>query len=215
MTASGLSARNLTVRYGDTVAVERATFSVTPGQIVAVVGPSGSGKSSLLGALAGIVPSTGEVLWDGASLSGLPVHRRGIGMVFQDGQLFPHRDVAGNISFGLEMARVAAPERAARVHDLLELVGLGDLGARRVDELSGGERQRVALARALAPEPRVLLLDEPLSSLDAALRTRLAVQVRDILLATGTTALLVTHDLAEAEAMASRTLRMDAARLTA
>ncbi len=209
MTASGLSAQDLTVRYGDAVAVDRATFSVMPGQIVAVVGPSGSGKSSLLSALAGIVPSTGDVRWDGVSLSGVPVHRRGIGMVFQDGQLFPHRDVAGNIAFGLEMARMAPPERAARVNGLLELVGLEGFGGRRVDELSGGERQRVALARALAPQPRVLLLDEPLSSLDAALRTRLAVQVRDILLSTRTTALVVTHDLSEAEVMASRTLRME------
>ena len=211
----GLTTHGLSVTYGEHRAVDGVNLTVDPGTIAAIVGPSGSGKSSLLGAIAGIVPSTGDVRWNGESLSDVPVHRRGVGLVFQDGQLFPHRDVAGNIGFGLEMARMSAPRRAHRVAELLDLVGLDGYGARRIDQLSGGERQRVALARSLAPSPRILLLDEPLSSLDAQLRERLAVQVRDILTAVGTTALVVTHDAAEARVMASKTWRMEDGHLTA
>jgi thiamine transport system ATP-binding protein len=206
---TGLTVRHVTVRYGSTIAVADASFEVSPGEMVAVVGPSGSGKSSLLAAIAGIVPCEGQIAWDGEDLAALPVHKRGVGMVFQDGQLFPHRSVARNISFGLEMARMDAASQRARVAELLELVGLEGMGERGVDELSGGERQRVALARSLAPSPRMMLLDEPLSSLDAPLRTRLAVEVRDILLARDIAGVVVTHDLDEAHTMASRVLTMD------
>lgn len=207
--SQGLSVREATVRYGANLAVDRASLTVAPGEVVAVVGPSGSGKSSLLAAIAGIVPCEGRIEWDGEDLSTLPVHQRGVGMVFQDGQLFPHRSVARNISFGLEMSKVDAAARQRRVEELLALVGLEGMGDRSVDQLSGGERQRVALARSLAPAPRVMLLDEPLSSLDAALRKRLAVDVRDILTGNGIAGIVVTHDLAEAKALASRVLAMD------
>lgn len=195
-------------------AVRDVSFDIAPGEIVGLLGPSGSGKSSLLGAIAGTVPSVGRVAWDGEDLSDTPVHLRSIGLVFQDGRLFPHRTVGGNVGFGLEMAHVAPAERAIRVAELLELVGLAGQGHRSVNDISGGERQRVALARSLAPRPRLLLLDEPLSSLDSDLRKRLATDVREVLLATHTTALMVTHDRAEAAAVCSRILGMKEGRLT-
>jgi thiamine transport system ATP-binding protein len=189
--------------------VDAATLSVERGEIVALLGPSGCGKSSLLGAIVGIVPVTGgTVSWDGQDLTATPVHRRNFGLVFQDGQLFPHRSVARNVSFGLEMAKVPRAQQDQRVQEMLELVGLASYGARDVTELSGGERQRVALARSLAPGPRLLCLDEPMSSLDSELRGRLAVEVRDILIAAGTTAIVVTHDAGEAEVMSTRIVRM-------
>lgn len=211
---SGLGVRNVSVAYDDVVAVDDVSFSLAPGEIVAIVGPSGCGKSSLLGAIAGIVPYSGRVEWNGEDLASVPVHRRGVGLVFQDGQLFPHRSVERNIAYGLEVQGVAAAQRSARVAELLEIVGLEGYGPRAVDQLSGGERQRVALARSLAPRPRMLGLDEPLSSLDAELRSRLAVEVRDILTDQGTTAIVVTHDTHEAEVMATRILSMRAGRLT-
>lgn len=204
-----LELRDVSVSYGSVRAAVGVSFEVVQGETVAIVGPSGSGKSSVLAAIAGLVPYLGSVLWGETPLDGVPTHQRGVGMVFQDGHLFPNRDVRGNIAFGLEMARLPAEAVAARVGELLELVGLEGMGSRRVDELSGGERQRVALARSLAPQPRVLLLDEPLSSLDSALRQRLAVEVRDVLYASGTAAVVVTHDIDEAHVMASRVLTME------
>ncbi|WP_062517046.1 ABC transporter ATP-binding protein [Demequina gelatinilytica] len=210
---SGLAVRDLRVTYPGRPPVEAVrgvSLEIERGETVALLGPSGCGKSSLLSAVVGIVePSAGTVRWDGEDLAHVPVHRRSFGLVFQDGQLFPHLTVGANIAFGLEMAGVARAARAARVDELLELVGLSGLGARAVTELSGGQRQRVALARSLAPRPRLLALDEPLSSLDADLRSRLAVEVRDILRASGTTGLVVTHDAAEASVMADRVLRME------
>ena len=209
---TGLQVDELVVRYPGkppVTAVAGVTLSVAPGEIVALVGPSGCGKSSLLAAVVGTVaPASGEVLWNGEDVTHAPVHERGFGLVFQDGQLFPHRSVARNISFGLEMAHADREHTDARVHELLTLVGLAGFGNRSVAELSGGERQRVALARSLAPEPRLLALDEPLSSLDTELRERLAVEVRDILRASGTTAIVVTHDRAEARTLASRVIEM-------
>lgn len=208
----GLVVENLTVKYPGAppvLAVDDVGFTVDRGEIVALVGPSGCGKSSLLGAVVGTVePAGGRVMWDGEDVTHTPIHTRGFGLVFQDGQLFPHRTVAGNIAFGLEMARMPRSDRGPRVAELLELVGLPDMGARQIAELSGGERQRVALARSLAPAPRLLALDEPLASLDRDLRDRLAVEVRDILIAAGTTVILVTHDRGEAHTMASRVLKM-------
>ena len=213
---SGLALTDVSVTYPGRPPVEAVrgvSMAVERGEIVALVGPSGCGKSSLLAAIAGVVEYTGRIAWDGDDLSATPVHLRGFGLVFQDGALFPHRTVAGNVSFGLEMAHAPRAERDARVAELLELVRLPGYGARRVTELSGGERQRVALARSLAPRPRLLLLDEPLSSLDEELRDALAGEVRDILLATGTTAIVVTHDRGEAVAMSSRVIAMRAGAL--
>lgn len=208
---SGLSVDHVEVRYRGTTAsaVADATFDALTGHIVGLVGPSGCGKSTLLAAIVGIVPLTsGRVLFDGADVDDTPVHRRGFGLVFQDGQLFPHRTVAGNVAFGLEMARTPATERAATVDELLTMVGLEGFGPRPVADLSGGERQRVALARSLAPRPRLLLLDEPFSSLDTDLRVRLGTDVKNILKGTGTTAVMVTHDIDEAQRVCDSIIRM-------
>lgn len=213
---TGLRVTNLTVVYpgAQEPAVDAVTLAVNRGRTVALLGPSGCGKSTLLAAIVGITaPDSGTVAFDGADVTHVPIHRRGFGLVFQDGQLFPHRTVAGNIAFGLEMARVPAAERETRVSELLDLVGLTKYRDQPVANLSGGERQRVALARSLAPRPRLLLLDEPLSSLDAELRSRLASEMRDILARTGTTAILVTHDPTEAAAIASEVHRMEAGRI--
>lgn len=217
--STGLGVRDVVVRYPSarrnrpgTTAVEGVRLDVARGEVLALLGPSGGGKSSLLRAVAGLEPlAGGDVTWDGRSVAGEPVHRRDFGLMFQDGQLFAHRDVAGNIAYGL--AGRPRAEVAARVERLLELVGLPGAGPRSVATLSGGERQRVALARALAPAPRLLLLDEPLSALDRSLRERLALDLRAALLATGTTALFVTHDQDEAFAVADRVAVMSAGRL--
>lgn len=200
-----LSVQGLTVRYGSFTAVRDAGLDIADGEVLALLGPSGSGKSTLLRAITGLEPlAAGAVRWDGADLASVPVHQRGFGLVFQDGQLFPHRDVAGNIAFGLRMRKMPARDRAERVARLLELVGLTGYERRRVTELSGGEAQRVALARALAPEPRLLLLDEPLSGLDAGLREQLAVELAEMLRSAKITTLLVTHDQEEAFTLADR-----------
>lgn len=197
-----LRVRDLTVRYGQFAAVRGVSLRIADGEALALLGPSGSGKSTLLRAIAGLEPiAAGTLCWDGADLARVPVHRRGFGLVFQDGQLFPHRDVAGNIAFGLRMKGMKAPDR---VGELLRLVGLSGYERRRVTELSGGEAQRVALARALAPEPRLLLLDEPLSGLDAGLREHLAVDLAAVLRESKISSLLVTHDQEEAFTVADR-----------
>jgi len=202
------------VRYGAVEAVSEVDLTVADGEVVALLGPSGCGKSTLLRAVAGLErPSAGVVAWDDEDLAGVPVHRRGFGLVFQDGQLFPHRDVAGNVAFGMRMHGVEAEARHKRVAELLELVGLGGYQKRRVTELSGGEQQRVALARALAPRPRLLLLDEPLSALDRALREQLAVDLARLLREAGATALVVTHDHDEAFTLADRVAVMRAGRI--
>jgi len=216
MHVSGLQVTDLTVVYPGALApaVDAVSLHVASGETVALVGPSGCGKSTLLAAIVGITsPQQGTVAFDGEDVTHAPIHRRGFGLVFQDGQLFPHRTVAGNLSFGLEMAKVPAEERDARVSELLDLVGLAKYRNQAVANLSGGERQRVALARSLAPQPRLLLLDEPLSSLDAELRSRLAREMREILTVTGTTAVLVTHDPAEAALVGSTVIRMVAGRI--
>lgn len=216
---TGLAVRDLVVRYPGAgrgapavTAVDGVTLDVPVGEVLALLGPSGCGKSSLLRAVAGLEPpASGAVTWDGVDLAAVPVHRRGFGLVFQDGQLFPHRDVAGNVAYGLR--GLPRDARAARVAELLDLVGLPGYDRRPVTTLSGGERQRVALARSLAPRPRLLLLDEPLSALDRSLRERLADDLRRALVATGTTALFVTHDQDEAATVADRVAVLSAGRL--
>ena len=196
-----LELRDVTVRFGARIAVDGVDLEVDDGEVLALLGPSGSGKSTLLRAITGFEAYTGWIAWDGAELARVPVHRRGFAMMFQDGQLFPHLDVARNIAYPIRLR--GRPWRE-RVEELLELVGLPGFGPRSIAELSGGEQQRVAFARALAAGPRLLLLDEPLSALDRRLRERLAEDLRAILVATGTTAILVTHDHGEAETVADR-----------
>jgi thiamine transport system ATP-binding protein len=209
-----LAVEHLTVRYGAVTAVADVDLSVADGEVLALLGPSGCGKSTLLRAVAGLEPpESGTVRWDDADLADVPVHRRGFGLVFQDGQLFPHRDVAGNVAFGLRMRRVPASDRRTRVAELLAMVGLAGYERRRVTELSGGEAQRVALARALAPRPRLLLLDEPLSALDRVLREQLAMDLAGVLRVAGATALVVTHDHDEAFTLADRVAVMRAGRI--
>jgi thiamine transport system ATP-binding protein len=198
-----LSLKDVGVAYGGVQAVVDVSLELPDGQVLAVLGPSGCGKSTLLRAVAGLEPlSDGSVSWDGHDLRGVPTHKRGFALLFQDGQLFAHLTVARNVGYALRLRR--APDTAARVTELLDLVGLAGYGDRLPATLSGGERQRVALARALAAQPRLLLLDEPLSALDAGLRERLAADLRDILRAAGTTALMVTHDHEEAFTVADR-----------
>ena len=210
--SAGLSVRGLAVTYGDLRAVDGVDLEVAAGEVVALLGASGSGKSSLLRAVAGLEDvAAGEVAWDGRSMVRVPVHKRGFGLMFQDGQLFEHRDVGSNIAYGL--TGLPRAQRDERVREMLELVGLPGFERRRVTTLSGGQAQRVALARALAPAPRLLLLDEPLSALDRALREQLATDVRTILRRRGTTALYVTHDQDEAMTVADQVGVMEAGRL--
>ncbi len=205
---------DVTVRYGDTAAVDDVSLELATGQVLAVLGPSGCGKSTLLRAVAGLEPlAAGSISWDGTDLAGTPTHKRGFALMFQDGQLFAHLTVARNVAYALRLRRTPSARVATRVRELLELVGLSGYDDRLPGTLSGGERQRVALARALAVEPRLILLDEPLSALDATLRERLAGDLRSILQAAGTTALLVTHDHEEAFALADRLAVMQSGRV--
>ena len=203
-----LTARDITVRFGERTVLDNVTLEVAHGEVVALLGPSGVGKSTLLRVIAGLlVADGGSVTLDGCDISDWPSHRRNIGLVFQDEQLFPHLTVAQNVGFGLRMRRVGRSEAATRVEELLHLVGLQALANLDVTKLSGGEAKRVALARSLAPRPAVLLLDEPLTGLDRELHDRLAIELAALLRTTGTTALLVTHDVDEATTIADRIQR--------
>ena len=209
----GLSVRGLSVAYDGEPAVVDAHLEVADGRVLAVLGPSGCGKSTLLRAVAGLEPASGSVHWHDEDVSATPTHRRGFALMFQDGQLFPQLTVARNVGYPLRLRRTPRAAASARVTELLDLVGLAGFGDRLPGTLSGGERQRVALARALAASPRLLLLDEPLSALDAGLRQRLGVDLRRILVEAGTTALMVTHDHEEAFAVADDLAVMRAGRI--
>jgi thiamine transport system ATP-binding protein len=203
--SAALGIADVAVRFDGAAALDGVTLDVAAGEVVTVLGPSGSGKSTLLRVVAGLEhPAAGRVLLDGTDVTDVPPHRRGIGLVFQDHALFDHRDVAGNVAFGLRMRGDERSAIDARVRELLELVGLAGFERRSVATLSGGEQQRVALARALAPEPRVLLLDEPLGSLDRALRDRLLEDLERLFETLGVTALYVTHDQGEAFVLGDR-----------
>ena len=204
-----LDVRDVTIGFEGRPLLDGLTLRLEAGEVVAVLGPSGSGKSTLLRIIAGlIVAERGSVSVDGVDVTTVPTHRRSVGLVFQDDQLFPHLSVADNVGFGLKMAGVAKADRRRRCDEMLELVGLSGFGDRQIDRLSGGEAKRVALARSLAPTPKVLLLDEPLTGLDRELHDRLAPDVAAILRSTGTTALWVTHDPAEATTVADRVVRL-------
>lgn len=208
--------RDVSVRYGtdesSPLALDGVDLRVDDGEVVCVLGPSGGGKSTLLRAVAGLEPLvSGTVLRDGEDLAGVPTHRRGLGLMFQDHALFPHRDVLANVAFGPRVHGDTDP--ASRAREALELVGLADFEARDVAELSGGEAQRVALARALAPAPRLLMLDEPLGSLDRELRDRLATELRNLFDRLDLGVLFVTHDHDEAFAIADRIVVLHAGRV--
>jgi ABC-type Fe3+/spermidine/putrescine transport system ATPase subunit len=204
----GLELRDIGFAAANKHILADVSLSVAPGETLALLGPSGSGKTTLLRLVAGLDrPTSGSIWFDGQEVTRLPAHRRGFGLMFQDHALFPHLDVAGNVAFGLR-GQDAATQRA-RVTELLALVGLAGFGSRRIDKLSGGERQRVALARALAPAPRLLMLDEPLASLDRSLRQRLVAELREILTSLAIPAIYVTHDQFEAFAIAHRVAILD------
>jgi len=197
-----LAVENTCVTFDSSTALDRASLTVPTGSTVAVLGPSGCGKTTLLRAIAGLQPlDSGRIVLGGSDLVGTPPHARGVGLMFQDNVLFPHRDVAGNVAFGLRMAGLPRAEIGERVEELLALVGLPGTEERAVQTLSGGEQQRVALARALAPRPRVLLLDEPLGALDGPLRERLVDELRALFEQLRLTVVYVTHDVGEAFAL--------------
>jgi thiamine transport system ATP-binding protein len=196
---------DISVQFEGAPFLRGVNLSVARGEIVTLVGPSGSGKTTLLRVISGLeAPSAGRVLIDGRDVTTLRPHRRHVGMVFQDNQLFPHLTVAGNVGYALRIARTDRDVREQTVLDMLHLVGLDGFGDRRVDRLSGGEAKRVAVARSLAASPAVLLLDEPLTGLDAALHDRMLADLAGLISLRGTTVVHVTHDIAEAQALDSR-----------
>jgi thiamine transport system ATP-binding protein len=200
-----LTLDSIDVALDGTRIVDDVSFEIATGERLALLGPSGAGKSTLLRVVAGLArPTSGRVLADGRDLTSVPAHRRGIGLVFQDAALFPHRTVAENVAFGPKVAGLSRAEQEARVAEALALVGLSQTGARDVSTLSGGEAQRIALARALAPRPQTLLLDEPLGALDGPLRQRLQDDLRALFERLGLTVVHVTHDVGEAFALGDR-----------
>jgi thiamine transport system ATP-binding protein len=204
-----LKVSNLSVAFDDTVIINDASFTVPTGITLAITGPSGIGKTTLLHAICGIIRTTlGTVHIDNVDITALPTHKRGIGLLSQTGDLFPTMTVSQNIEFGLRIAKMPKTDREARVKELLEMLNLAHLTDRNVAELSGGEARRIALARALAPRPRVLLLDEPLSGLDQTTHDALMSDLARVLKQTATTALLVTHDHLEAEFLADITFTL-------
>jgi ABC-type Fe3+/spermidine/putrescine transport system ATPase subunit len=209
-----LTVDNLHKSYGAKQALAGLSFEVQPAEILAILGPSGCGKSTLLSLIAGLeTPDQGSIAWEGNSLAGAPPHQRGFGLMFQDFALFPHLDVFANVAFGLRMQHTPPNQVLPQAQAALELVGLPGYARRDVNTLSGGEQQRVALARALAPRPRLLMLDEPLGSLDRSLRERLVLDLRAILHRSRQTAIYVTHDQEEAFTLADHLILMREGRI--
>lgn len=209
-----LTIKDIEKSYEGKPLLNRVSFEVLEHETVCLLGPSGSGKSTLLRIIAGLEDSeAGDVLWKEASLKDTPAHLRRFGLMFQDYALFPHRNVAENIAFGLRMQNLPDREIKTRVQGALETIDMAQFGKRKVTELSGGEQQRVALARALAPNPRLLMLDEPLGALDRTLREQLSTELRRILHDTKMPAIYVTHDQEEAYAIADRLLLLHQGRI--
>lgn len=205
-----LEVTHISKSFAHTPALRRVSFSLDQDEILGILGPSGCGKTTLLRILAGIeTPDSGSISFDGKDMANVPPHRRHFGMMFQDFALFPHQTVFGNVGFGLLQKKLLSQDVTRRVHELLALVGLDGFSNRGISSLSGGERQRIALARSLAPNPRLLLLDEPMGSLDRELRERLVPELKAILQHVGVTAVFVTHDHAEAYAMADKVAVMN------
>ena len=209
MTSPALQLEDVSLSFGSSSVLDHVSFTVEDASITALMGPSGCGKTTVLRCIAGFErPSSGSIRLRDVTITDrevfVPAHRRRIGYVPQDGALFPHLDVTGNVGFGLDRSA----DRRVRVEECLEMVGLGGFGARRVDQLSGGQQQRVALARALAPRPDLVLMDEPFSSLDAALRPAVCADVVAALRDAGATAVIVTHDRDEALAVADHLVVM-------
>ena len=214
MNPTTVELRDVVKRFPGMTALDGISLALEPGELIALLGPSGCGKTTALRVLAGLENADeGSILIDGDDVVGTPVHRRDIGMVFQSYSLFPHLTAIENVEFGLRMRRVPAAERRTRAAEALDLVGLDHHAARYAHQLSGGQQQRVALARALVTRPRVLLLDEPLSALDAKVRVQLRDQIRAIQTELGITTLFVTHDQEEALAVADRVAVMRAGRI--
>ena len=209
-----LTIENLTKRFGATVALDRVSLRIHEGELFFLLGASGCGKTTLLRSIAGfLIPEEGRILFAGDDVTRLPPHLRNTGMMFQSYALWPHLTVAKNVAFGLEERRVAGPEIARRVQEALESVRMGSYGERKIHQLSGGQQQRVALARALIIRPRCLLLDEPLSNLDARLRLEMRTEIRRICKESGLTAIYVTHDQKEALSVADRMAILDSGRI--
>ena len=205
-----LEAEQIVQSYGAEPVLRNVSFGARVGEIICLLGPSGCGKSTLLRVIAGLETNyTGTIRFAGRAIDRVPVHERHFGLMFQDFALLPHRRVGQNIAFGLRMQRLSRAAIERRVHEMLDLVGLRGYAQRTIFELSGGERQRVALARSLAPHPKLLMLDEPLGSLDRTLRERLTGDLRAIINSVGLTSIYVTHDQTEAFAVADRILLMD------
>ena len=203
--AAMLEIKNIQKIYEHQLLLKGISFQVKQGETVCLLGPSGSGKSTLLRIIAGLeYPDGGDILWEGQKINSVPVHKRQFGLMFQDYALFPHRNVADNVAFGLRMQRLKKEEIEERVRTALKQVGMEAFAHRRVTDLSGGEQQRVALARALVPRPRLLMLDEPLGALDRALREQLTGEIRSLLHHTEIPAIYVTHDQEEAFTVADR-----------
>ena len=209
-----LTIEKLTKRFGTSIAVDALDLAVSEGELVALLGPSGCGKTTTLRMVAGFLPPTsGRVLFDREDVTDLPAYKRATGMVFQSYALFPHMSAAENVGFGLEMRGLNAAERRAKVEEALKLVRLSHLAERLPRQLSGGQQQRVALARALVINPRIFLLDEPLSNLDAKLRAEVRLEIRSLQQRLGLTTLMVTHDREEALTMADRLVVMESGRV--
>lgn len=214
MSNSSLELKNVTRRFKDMVALDSLNLEVGAGELVALLGPSGCGKTTALRIVAGLDKADeGQVVLKGQEINSLPAHKRNMGMVFQAYSLFPNMTAAENVAFGLQMRKVSKNKRRDRANELLELVGLPSHAHRFTHQLSGGQQQRVALARALAIQPEVLLLDEPLSALDAKVRTNLREEIRRLQLSLGTTTIFVTHDQEEAMAVSDRVAVMNKGRI--